>query len=940
MATDSRGELATDSRGELATDSHGKIDGWCPSLSEFKDMDWFLERKIGVFDGERISVWKNFILVFEKVCQTKGWDGVQEETLVELVTSRLAEKARKAWDEWVQEDPEIMGDYFRLKKSFIERLGEDTNPWKRLVDFQNLVMGGDENIEVFSKKYLAAADAVDVDGCAVVKYYFALPSKIRELINRSTGEWPHNLKEMIKLSKEVVMKDESVNFVRVPVRREFEKRSLANVVCFGCQEKGHLVSRCPKTKKPVTSEADVSKSNSIKTVNSEYSCVFVYSTLCIGEKEFKCKALVDSGASTCYISEEMANRIGCFRTKLAKPRRLKLATKPTCIYARFRTMELNMRIGCHLEKLAFLIVPDLQDELILGKSWLGKHNPSIDWTTNIIVFDRCGCDNLKDGVPKCGAEMKAMATKSGNEVTDELKDTDAEEHCDEALEIFQEVVEDESTEQVDNFLLDDDVDEPDNLEGIPKVYDDFKDVFSKRIADELPPLDSKYQCTIELKDNASLPKPRKPFSLSLPERQALEKFVAENLRTGFIRKSSSPIAMGTFCVKKSNGDFRTVVDFRPVNEITIDNRSPIPCIDDIMTYLNGATIFTKIDLRGAYNLLRIRPGDEWKTAFVCPQGHFEYTVMPFGLKTAPAIFQSMMEDVLSDLIGFSVLVYIDDILIFSKDANEHHETVREVLKRLRANRLLAKLEKCVFDVTKIDFLGYVISDVGISVAPEKVKDILDWPKPQSRRELKSFLGTANFSRKFIVDFSKIVVPLLNLDSKEVKSVKEAWDARCDEAFENLKKAMASSPVLRHVDFNLPFVVETDASDFALGAVLLQPEFSGSTVLHPVAYASRKLVAAERNYSVYDKELLGLIFALGKWHQFLFGAVHPVRVLTDHSNLQYFHTRQLLNNRHLRWKLFLQNYDFKLLYRPGSGNVVADALSRRADYAAAVEKDTR
>ena len=163
-----------------------------------------------------------------------------------MVTSRLAEKARKAWDEWVQEDPEIMGDYFRLKKSFIERLGEDTNPWKRLVDFQNLVMGGYENIEVFSKKYLAAADAVDVDGCAVVKYYFALPSKIRELINRSTGEWPHNLKEMIKLSKEVVMKDESVNFVRVPVRRDFEKRSLANVVCFGCQE----VSRCPKTKKP------------------------------------------------------------------------------------------------------------------------------------------------------------------------------------------------------------------------------------------------------------------------------------------------------------------------------------------------------------------------------------------------------------------------------------------------------------------------------------------------------------------------------------------------------------------------------------------------------------------------------------------------------------------------------------------------------------------
>lgn len=191
-----------------------------------------------------------------------------------------------------------------------------------------------------------------------------------------------------------------------------------------------------------------------------------------------------------------------------------------------------------------------------------------------------------------------------------------------------------------------------------------------------------------------------------------------------------------------------------------------------MTYLKGAKIFSKIDLRGAYNLLRIRPGDEWKTAFVCPQGHFEYTVMPFGLKTAPAIFQSMMEDIFSDLIGFSVLVYIDDILIFSKNEKEHKDAVREVLKILRANRLLAKPEKCVFDVTQVDFLGYVISDEGTSMSPSKVQDILNWPKPQSRRDLKSFLGTTNFSRKFIANFSENYFVKKRI--QHIRAIKHKW----------------------------------------------------------------------------------------------------------------------------------------------------------------------
>ena len=237
-----------------------------------------------------------------------------------------------------------------------------------------------------------------------------------------------------------------------------------------------------------------------------------------------------------------------------------------------------------------------------------------------------------------------------------------------------------------------------------------------------------------------------------------------------------------------------MVDFRPVNEIVVDNRNPIPSIDDLMSYLCESKIFTKIDLRGAYNLLRIKPGDEWKTAFVCPQGQFEYLVMPFGLKTAPAIFQSMMEDIFSDLLGRTVLIYLDDILVFSNSEREHVGHVKEVLSRLRDNRLLAKLEKCKFHIRSVEFLGYIVSDKGVSIAQEKVATILDWPKPTKRRELKSFLGTANFNRKFVANYSAIVAPLLALDSKEVKDFTQAWTKECDFAFEALKSAMLRNGV--------------------------------------------------------------------------------------------------------------------------------------------------
>lgn len=345
--------------------------------------------------------------------------------------------------------------------------------------------------------------------------------------------------------------------------------------------------------------------------------------------------------------------------------------------------------------------------------------------------------------------------------------------------------------------------------------------------------------------------------------------------------------------------------------------------------LRFAKIFTKIDLRGAYNLVRIKPGDEWKTAFRCVFGHFEYTVMPFGLANAPAIFQSMMNQIFHDILDVYVIVYIDDLLVFSASEGEHSAHVGEVLRRLRENRLYAKLSKCFFDKSSVEFLGFIVSGTGISMAEDKVAAIRDWPVPKCVKDIQSFLGFVNFYRKFVRSFASISVPLVELTRKGV-----AWNWRkeCMEAFLKLKLRVACAPSLHHPSFDLPYVLETDASDYAIGAVLSQPvSMDQLDVLNPVGFYSKKMTPPERNYDVHDKELLAIVFAFAHWSYYLLGSPYLIRVWTDHRNLIYFRNRQILNPRQLRWQMMLNQYKFTLLYRKGSENIPADLLSRRSDY---------
>uniref|UniRef100_A0A669CQG4 Gypsy retrotransposon integrase-like protein 1 n=1 Tax=Oreochromis niloticus TaxID=8128 RepID=A0A669CQG4_ORENI len=409
----------------------------------------------------------------------------------------------------------------------------------------------------------------------------------------------------------------------------------------------------------------------------------------------------------------------------------------------------------------------------------------------------------------------------------------------------------------------------------------------------------------------------------------MEKYITESLATGIIRASSSPIAVGFFFVEKKDKTLRPCIDFRGLNNITVKNKYPLPLLTSAFELLQGATIFSKLDLRNAYHLVRIWDGDEWKTAFNTHLGHFEYLVMPFGLTNAPAVFQALVNDVLRDFINWFVFVYLDDILIFSSSQAEHETQVRLVLQRLLENRLFVKSEKCEFHVATVAFLGYIIERGDLRPDPVKVKAVVNWPEPPNRRQLQRFLGFANFYRRFIRDFSRIALPLTQLTSPKLAF---QWSDAAQSAFQELKKWFTSAPILVQPDTTLQFVVKVDASNSGVGAVLSQQK---EGKMHPCAFFSRRLTPAERIYDVGDRELLAIKLALEEWRHWLEGTTQPFVVWTNHKNLAYLQTAKRLNARQARWALFFTRFHFSITYRSGSRNVKPDALSRQ--FSTAEEK---
>ncbi|GJR13322.1 putative reverse transcriptase domain-containing protein [Tanacetum coccineum] len=412
------------------------------------------------------------------------------------------------------------------------------------------------------------------------------------------------------------------------------------------------------------------------------------------------------------------------------------------------------------------------------------------------------------------------------------------------------------------------------------------------------------------------PVARAPYRLAPSEMKELSEQLKELSEKGFIRPSSSPWGAPVLFVKKKDGSFWMCIDYRELNKLTVKNRYPLPRIDDLFDQLQGSSVYSKIDLRSGYHQLRVREEDIPKTAFRTRYGHYEFQVMPFGLTNAPAVFMDLMNRVCKPYLDKFVIVFIDDILIYSKNKQEHEEHLKLILELLKKEELYAKFSKCEFWIPKVQFLGHVIDSEGIHVDPAKIESIKDWTSPKSPTEIRQFLGLAGYYRRFIEGFSKIAKPMTKLTQKKVKFV---WGDKQEAAFQLLKQKLCSAPILALPEGSEDFIAYCDASKKGLGAVLMQRE-------KVISYASRQLKIHEKNYTTHDLELGAVVFALKIWRHYLYGT--KCTVFTDHKSLQHILDQKELNMRQRRWLELLSDYDCDIRYHPGKANVVADALSRK------------
>ncbi|XP_058733853.1 uncharacterized protein LOC131605523 [Vicia villosa] len=410
----------------------------------------------------------------------------------------------------------------------------------------------------------------------------------------------------------------------------------------------------------------------------------------------------------------------------------------------------------------------------------------------------------------------------------------------------------------------------------------------------------------------------RPYRYPHSQKEAMTTLIHEMLCDGIIKPSTSPFSSPVLLVRKKDGSWRFCVDYRALNAVTIRDRFPIPTIDELFDELGSATLFTKIDLRSGYHQIRVVPEDTHKTAFRTFDGHYEFLVMPFGLTNAPSTFQSAMNDLLRPYLRRFVLVFFDDILIYSNSYSDHLLHLTLILDLLASNKFVAKLSKCVFAVPKVDYLGHVISLSGVTPDPDKIQAIVDWPQPRSLTQLRGFLGLTGFYRRFVRHYATLAAPLTDLLRSTTKFT---WNTDAETAFTNLKKIMTATPVLSLPDFSKIFVVETDASAVAIGAVLSQDG-------HPLAFFSKKLCHRLQAASVYAREMYAITEAVKKWRQYLIG--RHFHIFTDQKSLKNLLVQTIQTPEQQKWAAKMQGFSFEIFYKPGKTNSVADALSRKPE----------
>jgi hypothetical protein len=674
--------------------------------------------------------------------------------------------------------------------------------------------------------------------------------------------------------------------------------------CFNCRETGHFIANCPYANKPAASafsnsvngprpalsganRVPIRNNNTGVTTNNNNNQQMRQPQQSFGRArvnhinaqeaqnaqgvvlgEFLVSSvlatvLFDSGASHSFISSSFVEKHNIPTVLLKLP-----------LLTRTPGADIRCQLGCSrvriilsgVEFLADLVVLKSKGiDVILGMDWLSLH----------------------DGHIGCAAKVVNLTNHEGAHVTCHTQGSG-------------------SDPMVFNL-------EAKTIEEVP-VVDEYPDVFPEDLPG-MPP-DRDIEFIIDLIPGTA-PIAKRPYRMAPAELAELKEQLRELQQKGFIKPSSSPWGSPVLFVKKKDGSMRMCVDYRSLNEVTIKNKYPLPRIDDLFDQLKGAKYFSKIDLRSGYHQLKIKESDTPKTAFVTRYGQYEFTVMSFGLTNAPAYFMNLMNKVFMEELDKFVVVFIDDILIYSTSAQEHEQHLRVVLEKLRAHKLYAKFSKCEFWLEKVAFLGHILTAEGVAVDPEKVEAVSNWQQPTNVSEIRSFLGLAGYYRRFIEGFSKIARPMTELLRKDKKFI---WIESCEKSFQELKKRLTTAPVLTLPDIQKDFVIYCDASRQGLGRVLMQDG-------RVVAYASRQLKPHEQNYPTHDLELAAVVHALKIWRHYLIG--NKCEIYTDHKSLKYIFTQSDLNLRQRRWLELIKDYNLEIHYHPGKANVVADALSRKS-----------
>lgn len=457
-------------------------------------------------------------------------------------------------------------------------------------------------------------------------------------------------------------------------------------------------------------------------------------------------------------------------------------------------------------------------------------------------------------------------------------------------------------------------------QSILPVIEDFNDIF------HLPgdKLKGTNKITHAINTTDNIPICVKQYRYPPIHKNEIKTQINKLLEQGIVQPSVSPYNSPLWIVPKKpdaegNKRWRLVIDFRKLNEKTIGDAYPLPNISDILDQLGKARYFSCFDLASGFHQIPMEPRDALKTAFNTPSGHFEYKQMPFGLKNAPATFQRLMDNVLSGLQGNVCFVYLDDIVIYAQSLEEHKQKLNHIFTRLREAGLSLQPDKCNFFKRELTYLGHIISDEGVKPNPEKLKAVEEYPVPKNVKQIKQFLGLVGYYRRFIKNFSELAQPFISLLRKNIPF---KWESRQQINFERLKQSLLNQPILQYPDFDKEFLLTTDASDEGIGAILSQGQVGNDL---PVAYASRTLNKAERNYDTTEKELLAIVWAIKHFRPYLYGK--QFKIITDHKPLVWLFNVKDPSSRLMRWRLKLEEYNYQILYKEGKQNTNADALSR-------------